>query len=51
MRIVVYGNTNIGRVRKNNQDSIYVSSEHGLVVVADGIDVVGIPLEYSQHAI
>ncbi|NRA64086.1 MAG: serine/threonine-protein phosphatase [Pseudobacteriovorax sp.] len=37
MRIVVYGNTNIGRVRKNNQDSIYVSSEHGLVVVADGI--------------
>ncbi len=37
MRIEIYGNTNIGRIRKNNQDSIYVSPEHGLVVVADGI--------------
>lgn len=37
MRIEIYGNTNIGRSRKNNQDSIYVSPEHGLVIVADGI--------------
>ena len=37
MRIVCYGLTDIGRSRKNNQDSIYVSSEDGLVVVADGI--------------
>ncbi|SMF22004.1 PP2C family protein-serine/threonine phosphatase [Pseudobacteriovorax antillogorgiicola] len=37
MRIVIYGKTDIGRTRKNNQDSLYVSSEHGLVVVADGI--------------
>lgn len=37
MRIVIYGQTDVGRSRKNNQDSIYISSKHGLVVVADGI--------------
>lgn len=37
MRIVIYGDTNVGRVRKNNQDSLYFSAEQGLVIVADGI--------------
>lgn len=37
MKIVIYGQTDIGRVRKNNQDSIYTSSRKGLVIVADGI--------------
>jgi protein phosphatase len=33
----VFGDTNVGRVRKKNQDSIYFNPEQGLVVVADGI--------------
>lgn len=37
MRLVVFGDTHVGRVRKKNQDSLYCSAEQGLVVVADGI--------------
>lgn len=37
MRILVFGDTNVGRVRKKNQDSLYFNAEQGLVVVADGI--------------
>ena len=32
-----YSDTNVGRVRKENQDSILVNGEHGLFVVADGM--------------
>jgi len=37
LRILVFGDTNVGRVRKKNQDSLYFNAEQGLVVVADGI--------------
>ena len=37
MRLMMYGDTNIGLVRKNNQDSIFFDSAMGLGVVADGI--------------
>ncbi len=37
MHLMMYGDTNIGMVRKNNQDSIFFDSTMGLGVVADGI--------------
>ncbi len=37
MRIKMAGSTHVGRVRKNNQDSFYFDSTHGIAVVADGI--------------
>lgn len=37
MRIRMYGESDIGRVRKKNQDSVYFNGEQGIVVVADGI--------------
>lgn len=37
MQIAIYGKTDIGRIRKNNQDSLYFNPKQGLVVVADGI--------------
>lgn len=37
MRIRMFGDSDIGRVRKKNQDSVYFNEQQGLVVVADGI--------------
>lgn len=37
MRIEMYGATDMGRVRKNNQDSLFYNAEMGLLIVADGI--------------
>ena len=37
MRIKMSGSTHVGRVRKNNQDSFYFDSTHGIAIVADGI--------------
>ncbi len=37
MGLIASGNTDIGRKRKTNQDSFYVSIEHKLFVVADGM--------------
>lgn len=37
MRIKMYGETNIGRVRLKNQDSFYYNELQGLAIVADGI--------------
>lgn len=37
MRIKMYGDTNIGRVRKKNQDCFYFNDLQGLAIVADGI--------------
>ena len=37
MEIKVYGNTNIGRVRKNNEDAYGIYPELSLFIVADGL--------------
>ena len=37
MKLTVYSATDIGLVRKNNQDSILVDKEHGIFIVADGM--------------
>ncbi len=37
MRIEMHGATDMGRVRKNNQDSLFFNAELGLLIVADGI--------------
>jgi serine/threonine protein phosphatase PrpC len=37
MRIKMAGASDIGRVRKNNQDSLYYDAAQGMVIVADGI--------------
>jgi serine/threonine protein phosphatase PrpC len=37
MQIRMAGGSDIGRVRKNNQDSFYFDAAHGVVIVADGI--------------
>ena len=37
MRLRMFGATNIGLVRSNNQDAYYCSAEYGLVVVSDGM--------------
>lgn len=37
MRIEMYGATDMGRIRKNNQDSLFFNAELGLLIVADGI--------------
>jgi protein phosphatase len=37
MRVRMYGKSDIGRVRKKNQDSYYIDANLGLAVVADGI--------------
>jgi protein phosphatase len=37
MQIRMAGASDIGRVRKNNQDSFYYDAAHGLAIVADGI--------------
>lgn len=37
MGIIYSGLTDVGLVRKNNQDSIYLNSQHNLFVVADGM--------------
>lgn len=33
----MFGATDMGRVRKNNQDSLFFNAELGLLIVADGI--------------
>jgi len=37
MQIRMYGSTDVGRVRKNNQDDLYFNASQGMVIVADGI--------------
>lgn len=37
MHILTAGLTDIGRKRSTNQDSIYLSKNHNLSVVADGM--------------
>ncbi len=37
MKTISYGNTDIGRTRSTNQDSIFVDNENGCFVVADGM--------------
>ena len=37
LRIEMFGATDMGRVRKNNQDSLFFNAELGLLIVADGI--------------
>lgn len=37
MRIQMYGQTDIGRVRKGNQDGFHFDAKHGIAIVADGI--------------
>ncbi len=37
MKLEIFGATDLGRVRKSNQDSFFCSSSQGIAVVADGI--------------
>ena len=37
MLIEMSGQTDVGRVRKNNQDALYYDAMQGIAVVADGI--------------
>jgi PPM family protein phosphatase len=37
VRIDMYGASDVGRVRKNNQDAFYCNATQGIAVVADGI--------------
>lgn len=37
MQIRMYGATDVGRVRSNNQDSLYFNQKQGLAIVCDGI--------------
>ena len=37
MRLRMFGATDVGLVRSNNQDAYYCSAEYGLVVVSDGM--------------
>ena len=37
MRIRMFGTTDVGRVRKANQDNYYCNAEQGIAIVADGI--------------
>ena len=37
MRIKMYGTSNVGRVRKVNQDNFYCNAQQGIAIVADGI--------------
>ena len=37
MRIKMYGTSDVGRVRKVNQDNYYCNAQQGIVIVADGI--------------
>lgn len=37
MRFVVSGKTDIGVVRQNNEDNLYISQDDGLLLVADGM--------------
>jgi protein phosphatase len=37
VRVRIFGATDVGRVRKINQDSYYINAEQGIAIVADGI--------------
>jgi PPM family protein phosphatase len=37
MRLRMYGGTDIGLVRANNQDAYFCSAEHGIAIVSDGM--------------
>ncbi|HOE16301.1 MAG TPA: Stp1/IreP family PP2C-type Ser/Thr phosphatase [Syntrophorhabdaceae bacterium] len=37
MKLVISGKTDVGIVRKNNEDNLYISENDGLLVVADGM--------------
>lgn len=37
VRIRMYGETDVGRVRSKNQDSYFFNSDHGIAICADGI--------------
>ena len=37
MGFVVSGKTDIGVVRQNNEDNLYISQDDGLLLVADGM--------------